>query len=55
MEQHLRDVELAVTSSKRVNGIIGPNPFMKLPDFDYLPPFAESRIKRECSKSQEIA
>ena len=37
LDQHLRDANQALESQKRVNGIIGPNPFMKnLPDFDFV-------------------
>jgi hypothetical protein len=36
LEQHLRDVKQAVASQKRVHGITRPNPFMNLPNFDFV-------------------
>lgn len=36
LEQHRRDVKIAEASGKRVNGIIGPNPFMNIPKFDFV-------------------
>jgi hypothetical protein len=36
LEQHLRDVKMAMESGQRINGVVGPNIFMDLPDFDFI-------------------
>lgn len=36
LEQHLRDVKMAMESGQRINGVVAPNPFMDLPDFNFI-------------------
>lgn len=54
LEQHLRDVDLAVRSGKRVNGVIGPNPFMKLPDFDFVKALVPEYLHSCCHGSFKL-
>ena len=54
LEQHLRDVDLAVSSGTRVNGIIGPNPFMKLPEFDFVKALVPEYLHSCCHGSFKL-
>nr|CAH0104296.1 unnamed protein product [Daphnia galeata] len=36
LEQHLRDIDLAVESGQRIIGVVSPNPFMHLHDFEFI-------------------
>ena len=48
LEQHLRDVRQAVASGQRVSGIIGPNPFMNLPNFDFVKALVPDYLHSGC-------
>jgi|688.fasta_scaffold1126907_1 hypothetical protein len=36
LKENLRDIDLVVESGQRINGVVSPNPFMHLHDFEFI-------------------
>ena len=49
MEQHKKDLELVgMLKNKAIHGIVGPNPFQKLADFDHVEAYAPEYMHSCC-------